>query len=108
MSSGLMTATATDSRLYRVAEVAKLASDPCRIEILLALRGEGMKTGELAATIGTTTLALAGHLRLLKLAGLIETGRLGGGGWATHALTDKGRGLLRAIDALSPPHGVRD
>jgi DNA-binding transcriptional ArsR family regulator len=106
MSSALMTEPATDSRLYRVAEIAKLGADPLRVEIVLVLRAEAMRTGAFAEAIGTTPLGLAAHLRLLKLAGLIETGKLGGGGWATHTLTDRGRKLLAAIDALTPPIGV--
>ena len=60
-----------------VAETFKALSDPTRVKILCALRGQELCVGELGATLDVTDSAVSHQLRGLRSMGLVKYRREG-------------------------------
>ena len=63
---------------YRLhAEICKVLTDPKRLMLLDALRGEERSVGQLAEQVGIALPNASQHLAVLRAAGLVEAQRLG-------------------------------
>jgi DNA-binding transcriptional ArsR family regulator len=93
---------ANDPAFRKLADLAKLGSDPIRMHVILLLADAPMDLGDLVEATGTATPTLAPHLAVLRAASLVENSRRDGR--ASYELTARGRLLAGAVDALG---GVR-
>jgi DNA-binding transcriptional ArsR family regulator len=102
----MSTATATlpvpataNPKLRQVADLLAIGSNPTRAAVIVALRDGGLETYELATAVGIDRQGFAQYGQILRAANLITTIKTGRG--SLHELTEKGRRLLAALDALS-------
>lgn len=75
-----------DEEVRRQAEVLKALSDPARIRIVCALRGEELCVCELMEIMDLPQTVVSHHLKVLKYAGIIKDRREGK--WINYSLTD--------------------
>jgi len=73
-----MPADTREPERYRLhAEMCKVLTDPKRLRLLDALRGEERSVGELAAELGVSLPNASQHLAVLRSAGLVDGRRDG-------------------------------
>lgn len=63
--------------MNQAVSIAKALSDPTRLRILMALRGQELCVCEVIALIGLAPSTISKHLSLLHQAGLISSRKLG-------------------------------
>src|ERR1700735_3379306 len=97
-SAKAATVTRPSAEIRRVADLLKQVSDPTRLQVLMLLNDKERNVSELCADLGTQSQpAVSHHLALLRHGRLIEPRRDGKHNF--YALTDAGRGLVRAAEA---------
>lgn len=72
-----LTSQIGDERYRLHADLCKVLTDPKRLMILDALRGDDRSVGELAETLGIALPNASQHLAVLRNAGLVEGRRTG-------------------------------
>lgn len=85
-------------KIKEAAETLKLGSDPTRLKILLILRGGDRYVGAMCEEMEMSQPTTSHHLAGLRAAGVIESRR--DGKRVFYALSDKGRALAAAVDAV--------
>jgi DNA-binding transcriptional ArsR family regulator len=92
--------TADDAwrRIERAATLCKLASDPTRLQILLALVEGECYVGGLRERLGGSPPSISRHLALLQYHALVASRRTRGD--AYYRLTEAGRALVRVVEGI--------
>ncbi len=88
------------ARFEPVAEVFKQLSDACRCRIFLLLCHSEECVINIAAAVGMSSPAVAHHLRLLRMAGLVTTRREGKEVFYRVADTELARAMHRMIEEV--------
>ena len=88
------------ARFEPVAEVFKQLSDACRCRIFLLLCHSEESVINIAAAVGMSSPAVAHHLRLLRMAGLVTTRREGKEVFYRVADTELARAMHRMIEEV--------
>jgi DNA-binding transcriptional ArsR family regulator len=88
------------TRANRAAALLKQASDPTRLQILMLLAERDRNVTELCAALGHLSQpAVSHHLQLCRMGSVVESRRRGKTN--VYAITDRGLGLVRAVESLT-------
>lgn len=91
-------AAPTAAELARVAGLFGLFTSPARLGILYTIARSERTLVELGQILGEQLNSLSQHVRLLRIAGFLDT--RGSGDFALHGLNDFGRVALTMVEAI--------
>jgi DNA-binding transcriptional ArsR family regulator len=73
----------------------RLASDPCRLRVMMALEAGTLRSGQLCDVVGTPRAAIAHHLALLRVSGVVQAEHVGK--TVVYSLSDRGRAAVAGL-----------
>ena len=85
---------AVDTSAQRVADAARLLSDPIRVQVLELLRSADREVCQCELSFGVSQPTMSHHLRKLAEAGVVDVERRGK--WAFYSINDDALEELRA------------